>query len=51
MVFVREFGLNFCSTFTCFLVGEVEERIEQLEKSVPSWISKKLTPSGDVTFR
>ncbi|KAG6572997.1 CDT1-like protein a, chloroplastic, partial [Cucurbita argyrosperma subsp. sororia] len=29
---------------------EVEERIEQLEKSVPSWISKKLTPSGDVTF-
>ncbi|XP_022994693.1 CDT1-like protein a, chloroplastic [Cucurbita maxima] len=29
---------------------EVEERIEQLEKSVPSWISKKSTPSGDVTF-
>ncbi|KAL0535494.1 hypothetical protein IC582_029825 [Cucumis melo] len=29
---------------------EVEERIEQLEKLVPNWISKKLTISGDVTF-
>lgn len=29
---------------------EVEEQIEQLEKLVPNWISKKLTTSGDVTF-
>ncbi|XP_038893531.1 CDT1-like protein a, chloroplastic [Benincasa hispida] len=29
---------------------EVEQQIEQLEKLVPNWISKKSTPSGDVTF-
>ncbi|KAG6584288.1 CDT1-like protein b, partial [Cucurbita argyrosperma subsp. sororia] len=30
--------------------SEVEEQIEQLHELVPNWISKNLTPSGDVTF-